>query len=468
MERMILITATALKRILQPAVFLLFAASTAHAQNIPKPLTIEEAVSAALSNNARLKIASLEEQSAISRYKETEVVYLPHVGVSYSAMTTNNPLNAFGFQLQQRTIVQEDFNPEKLNHPSATPDFQASLDVQQPLLNMDRLYQRKGANAEMEVYRLKTRRTQEEVTFQTRKAYLQLQQANRSQKVVEDALATALALHRYTSDRVEQGMLSASDALNVLVQVKTMESRLADAKTLVRDASDYLGLLMGQPSGLVYSIDSSGQGNSNNSCINDNAAPDLLPVTNAAPVAGTVPDERADLAAMRKAIEGSDWMLKSSKSSAIPRLNAFGSYQLNDSRMLGFGAGSYLAGVRLSWDLFKGNSIRNRNASLSVEKQKLSEEYTLYKNQSMMELNSTLRKLTDAQFRVSQEQAAVTAAKEACRILRDRYEQGLSGSTDILLAQTQLSQQRLAFSQAVFDQQVTLAYIDFLTSTSAK
>lgn len=419
---------------------------------------MEEAVSAALSNNATLKIASLEEQSAGSRYKETGAVFLPQVGISYSAMTTNNPLNAFGFKLQQRTIKQDDFMPDRLNHPAATPDFMTSLDVRQPLLNMDRLYERKGAYAEMEVYRLKTRRTSEAVVYQTRKAYLQLQLAYRSQRVMEDALATASALYRYTSDRVGQGMLSQSDALNVQVQVKTMESRLADAKSEVLDASDYLGLLMGRTSGLIYSVDSSEM---------SSAGTDSLPAKPES-VEAAIPENRTDLAAIRKAIEGSDWLLRSSKMSALPRVNAFGSYQLNDSRMLGFGAGAYLAGIRLSWDVFKGNSIRNRNTTLSLEKRKLGEEYDLYKKQSIIELNSTLRKLTNARLSIGRQRAAVSAAAESCRILNDRYEQGLSGSTDILLAQTQLAQQRLALSRAIFDQQVTRAYLDFLTSTSAK
>lgn len=420
---------------------------------------MSDAVSAALSNNAVLKIASLEEQAAGSRYKETEAVFLPQVGVSYSAMSTNNPLNAFGFKLQQKTIQQADFDPAILDHPGATADFMSSLDVRQPLLNIDRLYQRKGAHAEMEMYRLKTRRTSEEIVFQTRKAYLQLLLANRSQKVMEDALASAQALYRYTSDRVGQGMLSRSDALNVQVQVSTTESRLAEARTQVRNASDYLGLLIGRPSGLTYSIDSSAD---------DNTSPAAAAGTISEPGETTVPANRPDLAAMGKALEGADWMLRSSKMTALPRINAFGSYQFNDSRMFGFGAGAYLAGIRLSWDLFRGNSIRNRNTTLSLEKQRLSAAFELYKKQSSLELNSTLRQLADARFRIGQQQAAVAAATESYRILRDRYEEGLSGSTDILLAQTQLSQQRLALSQAVFDQQVTLAWLDFLTSTSAK
>ncbi|HVU54637.1 MAG TPA: TolC family protein [Puia sp.] len=421
------------------------------AQDMPARLTVDEAVAAALSNNRNLKIAVLDEKTADARYKETEAIYLPQAGVSYSVISTNNPLNAFGFKLEQKSISAADFDPARLNHPDGTPDFMTSLEVQQPLINMDMVYQRKGAYLQKEIYRLKGQRVKEEVEFEVRKAYMQLQLAYRVQQVVEDALGTANALYRWTNDRVDQGMLSKADALNIQVKVKTMESRLAEAKSRVMDASDVLGLLMGRTPGPAYAVDSAGDR-------------DVL----AATADSMLPEDRADLSAFRKSIQATDLMIRSSKMSALPRLNAFGSYQLNDSRMFGFGAGGYLAGVRLSWDIFKGNSIRNRSATMTLEKNKLSEQYTMYKEQSQVELNATFRKLSDTEFRIIQQQAAVASAGESYRILRDRYEQGLSGSTDVLLAQTQVSQQRLALAQAIFDRDVTKAYIELLTSSSGK
>lgn len=439
------------KRVVYPIIILATALSRVSAQNVPVRLTADEAIAAVLFNNHSLKIASLDEKAADARYKQTEAIYLPQASISYSAMSTNNPLNAFGFTLQQKSIGAADFDPARLNHPNATPDFMTSFDIQQPLLNMDLVYQRKGAYMEKEVYRLKGQRTREEIVFQARTAYIQLQLAYKTQKVMEDALGTALALYRYTNDRVDQGMLGKADALNIRVQVKTTESRLAEARSQLRNASDYLGFLMGRTPGPVYAVDSIGTGIMTDTTSNN-----------------TLSEDRADLSALRKAIEASDLMIRSSKMSALPRLNAFGSYQLNDSRMLGFGAGGYLAGLRLSWDIFKGNSIRNKNATLALEKNKLSEQYNLYKEQSQVELNATLRKLEDAGFRITQQQAAVASAAESYRILHDRYEQGLSGSTDVLLSQTQLSQQQLALAQAVFDRDVTRAYIDYLTSSSGK
>jgi outer membrane protein TolC len=280
---------------------------------------------------------------------------------------------------------------------------------------------------------------------------MQLQLTERSVKVLEEALSTAEALYRYTSDRVEQGMLNKSDALNARVQVTTTESRLAEARSQVKNASDYLNLLMGRPLGIVYAADSSAM-----------TEPEIASADRGVPVG------RADLAAMQKVVEAADWGIRSRKMSAFPRINAFGSYQLNDSRMFGFGANAYLGGIQLSWDIFKGNSIRNKVATQTLERNKLVEELALRSAQSNLELNTARRRRTDAEYKIKQQRAAVAAAAESFRILKDRYEQGLAGSTDVLLAQTQLSQQELALAQAEFDDQVANVYIKFLTTSSIK
>jgi outer membrane protein TolC len=351
--------------------------------------------------------------------------------------------------LQQRSIAAANFNPDQLNHPAGTHDFMAAAEVRQPLLNLDQLYMRKGAAKEVEVYRLTSQRTREGLVFEVQKAYMRLQLAGQSVKVLEESLETAGALLRYTADRVDQGMLNKSDALNARVQVTTTETRLAEARSEVKNASDYLSLLMGKPLGIIYAVDS-------------NTAAEAAAI----PADKGVPAGRADLAALKKAVEAADMGIRSRKLSAFPRLNAFGSYQFNDSRMLGFGASAYLGGIQLSWDLFKGNSIRNKIATQTLERNKLADELSLRSAQSDMELNTTRRRLADAGYKIRQQKSAVDGAAESFRILKDRYEQGLAGSTDVLLAQTQLSQQRLALAQAIFDDHVTIAYLQFLTTST--
>ncbi len=418
-------------------------------QDSLRSLSLDEAISATLNNSKAIQLAKLDERIAASEYKQTEAIYLPQVVLSYSAMNTNNPLNAFGFKLQQKSITQNDFFPDLLNHPSGTADFATQLEVHQPLINMDMVYKRKAAQKGTELYQFKTQRTKEYLIFEVQKAYLQLQFAYDAVNVLEEALQTTKSVYTFTDNHFKQGLIQKYDVLNARVQVTTAESSLANAKSNIRNASDYLSLLMGQTTGVIYTLTK----------IYKTEGAGLETVT-------TITTSRADFIAMQKAIEVSDLLIKSNKVSYFPRLNAFGNYQLNDSRMLGFGASAYLAGIQLSWDIFKGNKTKNTIATQLLERNKLSTQLDQLKDQSQLELNKTRRDIGDAQFAMQQQNTAIELAAEALRILRNRYAQGLVNTTDVLLAETQLLQQKLALAQAVFTLNLTKANLQYLTASS--
>ncbi len=415
------------------------------AQDSTSHLSMDEAIQAALNNNKSIQLAKMDEGIAASQYKQTEAIFLPQVGFSYSALSTNNPLYAFGFKLQEKSITANDFNPELLNNPSATPDFMTKLDLQQPILNMDQLYKRKAAEKQTELYQYKTQRTREYLSFEVKKAYLQLLLAYDAVKVLEEALQNAQSVYIFTENHFKQGLIQKSDLLNAQVQKTTIENNLAKAKSNIRNVSDYLSLLMGQKHGMVYTADSLVQTGTGRGW------PKYR-------IAAT----RSDFLAMQKAIESSDLMIRANKMSYLPKLNAFGTYQLNDSHMFGFGAGAYLAGVQLSWDIFKGNTTKNTIATQTLERNKLSTELAQQKDQSQLELDKAFRDLADARFSIRQQKLAIEQASESLLILQNRYQQGLVNTTDVLMASTQLSQQKFALAQAVFTTHVTEAYLTII------
>ena len=414
------------------------------AQSQPVHLKLQQAIDSAWKNNNAALLSELEEAISRSRYKETDAIFLPQLDFSFSAVATNNALNAFGLTLQQQLVKASDFNPDLLNHPGNTADFQSRFQLRQPILNMNLQYQRKAALMQTAVNKLQTERVKEFLTFETTRAYLQLQLAYDAAGVLEEALQTARALYRFTGDRVQEGLLQQSDLLNVKVKVTTVETQLAIANSNIQNASDYLSLLMGVPAGDVYTVE-------------DFQFADTVETA-------LVPTDRADFSAMKKAIEATNLMIRADKMSYLPRLNAVASWQTNDNRLPGFGANSYLAGLQLSWDIFKGNSTRNKLATQSLEQNRLKLQLTGQMQQSQVELNKTNRDRADAAFRIQQQKTAVEAAREALRILQDRYEQGLVNSTDVLLAQTQLAQEQLNLASAKFDQNLSRARLIYLTT----
>jgi outer membrane protein TolC len=282
------------------------------------------------------------------------------------------------------------------------------------------------------------------------KAWLQLQLAYKAVDVLDEARKTAGSVYKFTNDHYQQGLIQKSDVLNAQVHLTGVESNLSKAKSNINNASDYLSELMGAKIGIIYTID-------------EQPLSDL-------PVSDTtvkVADNRADFMAMQKAIEGSDMMLKSNQMSFLPKLNAFGNYQYNDSHLTGFGANSYLVGVQLSWDIFKGNARKSKIDAQRLERDKLTEQLRQQKQQGQMELSKAIRGLADTRSEISRDRVAVDQAAESMRILQNRYQQGLINTTDVLIAETQLSQQKFALAQAEFNLAVTKAYIQFLTSSAS-
>lgn len=419
----------------------------ATAQNNTVSLGLQQAIDSTLQRNKDVQLAMLEQRIAQSKYKEMDAVFLPQVDFSFTALHSDNPLNVFGFKLQQQSVQAADFNPTLLNNPKSIGDFTAKLQVKQPILNLDMIHLRKAVAKQADIYGYKAQRTKEYLTYEVQKAYLQLQLLYQQVSVLQEALATAQATAVFVQHRVDEGLMQKADLMNTKVMMTGIESSIAEAKSNIANASDFLSLLMDKPYGTVYTV----QQNVSDMTVNTGK---------------TIAANRADFAAMQAAIDASDLAMAAGKKSYLPKLNAFASYQYNDRSLFGFGSGSYLAGAMLSWDIFKGNSTKNKLATQQLERTRLADQLDIQRQQSDLELAKTIRQYDDANYRIAQQEAAVATATEALRMLKDRHEQGLAGNTDLLMAQNQLSQQKLALANAIFQRNSTAALIQFLTANT--
>lgn len=411
-------------------------------------VSIDEAVGTAAKNNANVQISELEQKISNANYHETDALFLPQISIGYTAVTTNNPMNAFGFLLNQRIVTSQDFAPVKLNHPSASQNYSADLNVKLPLINADMFYARKGAKYQEEVYRNKAKYTQNWIAFEVKKAYTQLQFSYQTQGILQSTLNDVTKIYESVKNFYNQGLVQKSDVLNAQVQVNTVESALAKAGSSVKNASDGLRLLMGvNEENDIYQTDSLAQQELKSGWKSFSIL-------------------RPDVVAMEKALDASRMTVKSFNMSFFPRINAFGSYNLNDSKAFGFDASSYLVGINMSWDIFSGNRNRSKLKASILQRNKMQEELNLYVDKSRLEYNKTLRDLQDLEVEISKQKTSVEQATEALRILSDRYKEGLTRTTDLLAAQAQLSQQQLQLAQAVMSYNITTYYLNLLSTAN--
>jgi outer membrane protein TolC len=81
-----------------------------------------------------------------------------------------------------------------------------------------------------------------------------------------------------------------------------------------------------------------------------------------------------------------------------------------------------------------------------------------------LQINKAKRQLSDASFVLKQQQLAIQQASEALRVLQNRYTQGLAKTTDVLMAQTQLAKEKIGQVRAIFNYNLAVASLHFLTT----
>src|SRR5690606_14081441 len=210
------------------------------------PISKAEVLEKVVQQNNKLIIGEQQVLAAKGDYNQTNAVFLPNITASHSAMATTNPLMAFGFKLNQEIVTQADFDPNALNNPSQINMFATRFEVQQPLINMDGIFQRKAAKAKWEAVRMQLNRSGDYISLETEKAYMQLQLAYKSVDVLESAFKAAEENLRLANNSFKQGYLQQSDVLAVQVRVTEVENQLQYAKSNVYNASEYLEVLMNE------------------------------------------------------------------------------------------------------------------------------------------------------------------------------------------------------------------------------
>ncbi|WP_417199739.1 TolC family protein [Bizionia sp.] len=422
----------------------LFWSYNLHAQELV-PITKSDVLLKVSENNTTIKISEKEFNAAKADFNQTNAVFLPNITASHTGIATTNPLMAFGSKLNQEILTASDFNPALLNDPSQIENYATKFEIQQPLINVDGMYQRKAAKSKMAAMSLKTERTQDYLAFEVEKAYMQLQLAYKGVAVLEKALMAANSNKKLADNSFKQGYLQRADVLNVEVRVTEVMNQLQMAKSNVQNASNYLSFLINDDNYVVYT------------------PTDSLTISVVSLKAQSISENRSDIKAMQLATNAYESMNKADKMAFLPRLNAFGSYELYDDQVFQGDANGYLFGAQLSWDVFQGSKRFGKAQKSKAEFEKSKLEYTQYVSQSNLELNKAKRALIDAENKLTLTALALDQSEESLRIRTNRFKEGLEKTSDLLTAETQYSQKQLEYFQTIFEYNYALAYLQFLT-----
>ncbi|MFA5556559.1 MAG: TolC family protein [Flavobacteriaceae bacterium] len=413
-----------------------------------QPLQLQQAIDLMKENNTQLKVQQHEIDFSNAELSGTLSGFLPKISVRHTGFYTNDPLNSFGFKLQQKVVTQADFNPVLLNNPDEMYHFNTKFSVQQPILNFDVFSARKALKEKVKATEYQKQFAEEMLAVEIKKAYTNLQFLYETKEAVQKGISAYQEVLRNTQNMEKQGYAKPSDVLMVQVGLTEVQNKEIEIDNNISNLSDYLSWLMGKDSVEIYIPT---EALTQNVLFSENS---------------NFSENRADILAMKSGLEAQNKMVSMNKKELLPRLNAFGEYNLNDKDIVGFGANGFMVGLSLSWDIFNGNETFNKIKQSKISVEKSQTEMQLYIEKNQLELQKSKRDLTSNQAKIQLAKTAKEQAGESLRIFENRYTQGLEKTSDLLVSQATDLEKQVNYLEAVKNYNLSVIQIEFLTQQS--
>ena len=415
------------------------------------PLSVDEALARAQDESFPVRSADAERRAAVARKRQSLGVFLPQLTAREQGLFTTDPVNAFGSKLRQERFAQQDFSVDVLNTPDRVDFFGTQLEVKQPILNLDGIFERRAAADAARAAGYRADRTEAVVSFRVKKGYYGLLLAERQVGVIDSALAAARANRDQAQALFEEGIINRADRLAAEVRVSELESRRTEAVARRQNAADRLRFLIG--------LEDDVRIEPTDSLTRESTTVGRMSLR-------TVNQRRSDMRALRARADAAREQTRSRWLAFVPTLNARGKTGWYGDTPFGTNGKSWTAGVSLSWSLFEGFQQIGRAQEAEAKQQRAQIVLEQQALENEVEITAARRDLMSARTQIEQAQRAVDQAEESLRIRSDRYAEGMARTTDLLQAEASLAERRLAYLRALYQHNVAVYRLELLTEQS--
>lgn len=413
-----------------------------------KRITLDSVMTQVESNNLNLKINQENLNITQAQYRESLGAILPQLSISHQGFRTNNPVFAFGSRLNQGIFSQSDFDVNALNNPEAITNFTTTFQVAQPVLNIDKLIQRKAAKYAYQAQEFQNNYRTSALLLKTHTTFMQLQLTYESQKVINETLEMVQKNYEQAQNFYDEGLIQKADVLAAQIRLSEVKTQSQSVNQSLKNLSDQLKQLMQEESEFILKPADSLKVISlwSNEIAEDSS--DL---------------NTSDIKAFDYKKQSYEKLYQAQKYSFLPTLNAFGQFQYFDDEIFGTSSDNYFFGAELKWDLFKGYTRIANLQKHKAEAEKVRLEEQNYIEEKQNDIQESIRAIELAEQQMNTKKIAVDQSEEAFRIINNRYQEGLEKTTDLLAAESRYSNMQLGYLQSVFNYNYNLLYYQFLT-----
>jgi len=406
-----------------------------------QPLTLEEAISAALKHNPQVVAARHEVAAAGFQVTTARSGLLPQLYFSESFNHTNSPLWAFGTKLNQGVIEESDFDPDQLNEPDTINNFNTALSLTWNVFDGGQTWIGwRQAQQVRQAVDLSLQRSEQRIIALVAKAYVGLLLAVENHDVIIQSLETARAHLKLVQDRFRSGISVKSDVLRAQVRIADLEQKRLMSHSQIQVAQAMLHAAMGQPDSGRISPASPFE-----RCV--------APKETLAQWIHLALEKRPDLKQLDIQEVIADKGVDRARAGHWPTLALQGSYEVN-SEDFSESADNYTVGAVLRMNLYSGQRISSQTAAAKAMVAKVQSLRKGFELKVRVETQRAFYQAQSTWQSIDVARSAVAQAEEGLRIVGNRYGSGLLTIVDLLDAQVSLQHAHIQLFKAMHDYKV--------------
>jgi outer membrane protein TolC len=384
-------------------------------QEIPRRLSLKEAIELALKNNLSVRVAGTQVEELMGTRERREASLLPHVSGNLLANRQNVNLGALGFTSIPNIPI-----------PSVIPAFNhydSRILASQPLIDREAYHNLKATEKQVQASKLTYQDTRDLVVRETAGLYLDSEVGLAEVAAAESRVTTSQALEKLARDQHDQGLATAVDLVRAQVQLARDRQTLLverDAyQTSLLALARFMGISPGTPLELAGHME-----------FHPVPAP---PIDEALRTALEARSDYRSLLTERQSLVEQE---KAARARYFPKLSVNGDYGALGTAQTMAGIGEIQGTISIS--LFDWDRTGQRK-ELESQVRRLNEQIDDLTRGIEQDLRKALLDLDSTASQVSVTESALTLAERELALAQDRFRNGVTDNIEVVTAQDTLA-----------------------------
>ncbi|RYY51104.1 MAG: TolC family protein [Chitinophagaceae bacterium] len=410
-----------------------------------KKLSLHEAITLGLQHSKQLKNSQAKVVEAVAAVQEARERKLPNASVTGSYLR----LSSANIDMKNKSTSNPP--PAEPSSPAASQAMYGILNVSQPLYTGGKIkYAIKSAEYLEKAARLDAEYDEGEIVQNTLEAFSNLFKANTAVRLVNENLAQNKLRVKDLENLEKNGLLARNDLLKAQLQESTVELNLLDAQNNLQVANLNMNIMLGLPDNTLLELDTAG--------IERKADDRTLEDYVQAALSG-----RRDRQAIGYRVKAAESGLKTIAAEKMPALSITGGYVAANIPNVISISNAVNVGLGISYNISSLWKTKSKLQQASARVQQLAITESIVDDKLKLEVSSNYMKLLSLRKKIEVYAKAKEQAAENLRIVKNKFDNQLATTTDLLEADVANLQAGLAFTMARAD--AFVAYNQLLQSS---